>query len=198
MQIGSVHTVGDIEQLDQIASIHRIDEIIFCAKDTTAREIIKWMTTIQKQQIDYKIAQPDSLYLIGSNSIETAGDLYILDINAIAQTSKQRQKRILDALVGFSSIVLSPILCWFFQHKLQWLKNSFHLLIGKITLVGYSNTSKNDLPRIKKGILTPHEHIEVQDEQLITKLDLLYAREYHILTDIRIVLRSWKKLDRTI
>jgi O-antigen biosynthesis protein len=193
-----LHTVGVIEQLDQIASIHRIDEIIFCAKDTTARDIIEWMTTIQKQQIDYKIAQPDSLYLIGSNSIETAGDLYILDINAIAQTSKQRQKRILDAIVGFTSLAISPLACWFYQNKLQWLKNCLYLLIGKITLVGYSNSSKNDLPRIKKGILTPHEHFEVQDEQLVTKLDLLYAREYHILTDIRIVLRSWKKLDRTI
>lgn len=192
------HTVGVLEQLDQIASIHRIDEIIFCAKDTTARAIIKWMTTIQKQQIDYKIAQPDSLYLIGSNSIETAGDLYILDINAIAQISKQRQKRILDTIVGLISLLLSPFICWFYTQKLQWLKNCFQLIIGKITLVGYSNASKNDLPRIKKGILTPHEHIEAQDEQLVTKLDLLYAREYHILTDIRIVLRSWKKLDRTI
>jgi O-antigen biosynthesis protein len=192
--------VGTIEQLDQVAAIHSIDEIIFCAKDTSAQTIIEWMTTIRKTHIDYKIAQPDSLFLIGSNSIETAGDLYILNINAISHPSKQRQKRILDFFAGSLMLLLFPLIYWFYTNKLQFFKNALQLISGKKTLVSYASGNKStnkDLPSLKSGILTPHDHLELIDEQLIVKLDLLYAREYHLLSDLRIVLRSWKKLDHS-
>lgn len=193
------NTVGSIEQLDQIVTVHDIDELIFCAKDTSAQRIIEWMTRIQKKHIDYKIAQPDSVFLIGSNSIETAGDLYILDINAISHPNKLRQKRILDGTAGFLLLSLFPIICWFYTHKKKLFKNALNLLFGKKTLVSYTSSNQlnfKDLPRLKPGILTPHEQFHAADEQLILKLDLLYAREYHLLTDIRIITRSWKKLDR--
>lgn len=195
------HAVGTIAQLDQVTTVHKIDEIIFCARDTSAQEIIRWMTTIQLPHIDFKIAQPDSLFLIGSNSIETAGDLYILDINAISHPVKKRQKRLIDFLTGIVLLVCSPLLIWFFAHKGNFLANVFRLLIGKITAVGYSsNTAAKsaDLPSIKRGILTPNDRLTVSDEGLAVKLDLLYAREYDVLLDIRIILRSWRKLDRDV
>jgi lipopolysaccharide/colanic/teichoic acid biosynthesis glycosyltransferase len=134
--------------------------------------------------------------LIGSNSIETAGDLYILNLNAITQPNKVRQKRTLDILVGLMSLLLFPVLIWFFDNKFQWVKNSWQLLIGKKTLVGYGTKAAANLPRIKKGILRPNEQLLNSDETLAEKLDLLYAREYNLLTDLQILLRSWKKLDR--
>ena len=190
---------GTIAQLDQITTIHKIDEIIFCAKDTSANEIIHWMTAIQHSHVDFKIAQPDSLFLIGSNSIETAGDLYIMDINALSQPARQRQKRFLDLLVSTLFLLLSPLLIWFYAHKGAFLKNMLSVLIGRRTLVGYAsgNTAKaTELPSLKRGILTPSDRLNLNDENLSVKLDLLYAREYDLLVDLRIVMRSWKKLDR--
>ncbi len=191
--------VGTMTQLDQITTIHKIDEIIFCAKDTSANEIIHWMTAIQHAHVDFKIAQPDSLFLIGSNSIETAGDLYIMDINAISQPAKQRQKRFLDLLVSTVLLLLSPLLVWFYARKGAFLKNMLLVFVGRRTLVGYAsgNTAKaTELPSLKRGILTPSDRLNLNDENLAVKLDLLYAREYDLLLDLRIVMRSWKKLDR--
>lgn len=190
--------IGTIEQLEQIVTIHGIDEIIFCAKDVTAQAIIAWMTQIQLQTIDFKIAQPDSFFLIGSNSIERAGDLYILNINAISQPTKQRQKRLLDCIVGSFALISFPIICWLFGSKKGLFQNSVALLLGRKTLVSYrNNNNTRNLPQLKTGILSPYEHIQETDMQVITKLELLYAREYQLLSDVRILLRSWKKLDRT-
>lgn len=193
--------VGTIDQLDQVTTIHKIDELIFCAKDTTANEIIGWMTAIQRADVDFKIAQPDSLFLIGSNSIETAGDLYIMDINAISHPVKRRQKRLIDVLTGSCMLLFSPLLIWFYQHKQTFFSNAWHLLTGKITAIGYSSKvsgKSNELPSIKRGILSPQDRLKTPEPNLAVKLDLLYAREYNMLLDIRIILQSWKNLNRAV
>lgn len=191
--------VGELNQLDQIIRVHEIDEIIFCARDTTASEIIHWMIELPDNNLDFKIAQPDSTYLIGSNSIETAGDLYIVDINALSEPAKRRQKRFIDLLSGFILLLFSPVLVWFYAHKSNFLRNLMLLLAGRKTLVGYAekqtHTSKS-LPKLKTGILSPTDNFEHMEDQLKTKLDLLYARDYHVLNDLQILLKSWKKLDR--
>ncbi|WP_430403677.1 glycosyltransferase [Fluviicola sp.] len=191
--------LGSINQLEQIVRVHNIDEIIFCAKDLSAAEIIHWMTAIPDVSVDYKIAQPDSQYLIGSNSIETAGDLYILEINAISQPAKRRQKRLFDFIVGLLLLLTYPLICWFYQNKLQFLGTILKLISGRKTLVSYneqSNLSNKQLPKIKKGILTPTDHLSGLDENLKSKLDLLYAREYSVFRDIQILWKAWKKLDQ--
>lgn len=196
-----VSAIGTVSQLDQIVTIHRIDEVIFCAKDTTAKDIIHWMTRIQHPNIDFKIAQPDTSFLIGSNSIETAGDLYILNINAIDQQSKKRQKRALDILISCFIVFISPVLCWFYKDKKQFFGNLFSIMGGQISFVSYSastNVIHNDLPKLKRGVFTPSDRFSQVDDSLKVKLDLLYAREYGIMQDFHIILRSWKKLDRSL
>jgi len=187
-----------MDKLGQLVQIHEIDEVIFCAKDTTAKDIIHWIIAVDKPNVDFKIAQPDSSFLIGSNSIETAGDLYILDINALSEPIKQRHKRFLDALTGIILLITFPFVCWFFKHKKQLLINAFGILFSKITCVSYGKTVMNelDLPRLKKGILVPYNEELVTEDAMIIKMNLLYAREYHLLLDAQLILRNWKKLDR--
>lgn len=190
---------GNINQLDQIIRVHEIDEVIFCAKNTTAREIIHWMIELPDPDLDFKIAQPDSSYLIGSNSIETAGDLYILDINALNEPSKRRQKRFIDLLVGAILLFISPLLIWFFSNKAQFIKNIVLVLLGRKTLVSYSEhnaESGKSLPKLKSGVLSPTDSLQDLEESLQNKLNLLYARDYSILKDIQIIWKSWKNLDR--
>ena len=191
--------VGTLNQLDQILHIKGINEIIFCAKDTTAQTIINWMTVIDSTKIDFKIAQPDSLSLIGSNSIETAGDLYVLDINSITKTENIRSKRTFDIAMGFLLLVGSPVLIWYIKNKKLFLQNIFSVLIGKLSLVGYfklDSKVSNQLPRIKPGILNPIDSLSFPDVSLTEKLNLIYARDYSIGKDLSILLKAWKKLDR--
>ena len=198
-EMKEVGYIGSINQLDQVVHIHSIDEIIFCAKDTSAQTIIHWMSTIDSDTIDFKIAQPESLYLIGSNSIDTAGDLYILNINSITTKANIRNKRTFDFLAAFCLFILSPLLIWIYRNKKRFLKNILFVLFGKRSIVGYHSiqySTDNNLPKIKLGILSPADKVPVFEEVLVDKLNLIYARDYSITKDFSILKKAWKKLDR--
>lgn len=189
--------IGVISQLDQIAYIYQIDEIIFCAKDTSSQEIVHWMSILGARNIDFKIAQPDSMYLIGSNSIETSGDLYVLNINQISEKKNVRNKRTLDVVLSIILLIISPVLIWFYEHKARWFKNVLGCLFGKKTYVGYFDTTDQNrlLPSIKYGVLNASAREDASDPILTSKLNLIYARDYTFWKDIEIILKSWKKLD---
>jgi GT2 family glycosyltransferase len=195
--------IGTLSQLDQIVHIHKTDEIIFCAKDTSAESIINWMVAIDDKDVDFKIAQPDSLFLIGSNSIDTAGDLYVLDINAIAQPKNRRNKRTLDFLIGFFGISLFPVLFLLYKKPIKFFQNLIQLILGKKTLVGYKTESINDslkLPKIKSGILTPLDFkpysSTINKSERHHKMNLIYARDYSVIKDLQLLLQNLRELDR--
>jgi GT2 family glycosyltransferase len=190
--------IGTLNQLDQITFIHQINEIIFCAKDTSAQSIIFWMTKINAEKTDFKIAQPDSLSLIGSNSIETAGDLYVLNINSITKDENIRTKRTFDVLVSLFFLISSPIFLFAVKNRKKFIQNLLNVLIGKKSIVGYQeqNTTTIDLPRIKPGILHPADELTFNDDSITDKLNLIYARDYKVVKDFTIVSKAFKKLDR--
>lgn len=189
----------NINQLDQIVHIHKIDEVIFAAKDNTAAEIIQWMSFLPESNIDFKIAQPDTLFLIGSNSIETAGDLYVVNVNAIQRPENIRAKRTLDLLVSTGSLLLFPISFWLFKNPMIYFKNLFSVFTGKLSFVGYKSSqdlNSYQLPKLKTGILTPIDGTSFNELDLAHKLNLIYARDYNIQKDISILMKAWKLMDR--
>jgi len=195
--------IGTLSQLDQIVHIHKTDEIIFCAKDTSAESIINWMVAIDNKDVDFKIAQPDSLFLIGSNSIDTAGDMYMLDINAIAQSKNKRNKRTFDFFVGVFGMILFPFLFLLYKRPVQFFKNLLQLVTGKKTVVGYKTIQQADslkLPKIKSGILTPLDfktkHIPTNKPETFHKLNLIYARDYSVIKDLQLLVQNVRELDR--
>ena len=76
-------SLGSLQQLQEIITIYKLNEIIFSAKDTTAKEIMEYMSQINSK-IDIKIAPTESTFIIGSNSIHAQGDLYSLE-NTLTQ-----------------------------------------------------------------------------------------------------------------
>lgn len=192
---------GSIEQLNQVVHIHDIHEVIFCAKNVSAEAIINWMSKIRSSDLEFKIAQPDSVYLIGSNSVDTAGDLYVLEIDKIAKTRNKRNKRTFDVLFGVLLLLFSPFIIWFYRCKKQFYKNLFGVVFGQFSLVGYhleASSETTDLPRIKTGVLKPVDNGNnlKEDKELLYKLNLIYARDYSILKDFQILVNNWSKLDR--
>jgi GT2 family glycosyltransferase len=194
----SPHAIGNVHQLDQVVHIHRIDEVIFCAKDTRAQSIIYWMCHIGSSSINFKIAQPESQFLIGSNSIETAGDLYVVDLNAIQKPFNRRNKRTLDIALSLFGIVTMPIILLFFEQKKQLARNFGSVLFGKKSFVGYSYREQKTfgLPPIKSGILTPEDLLPRGDWKWMDKLNIIYARDYSVYRDLQIIIKGWHNLDR--
>jgi hypothetical protein len=194
------NTIGTIDQLDQIADMIDIDEFIFCAKNTEAQRIIHWMSRLDAEKFDFKIAQPDTTFLIGSNSIESSGDLYVLNVNSITKSENKRLKRLLDLVLACCFIILSPFLFWFYRNKIKFLKNILEVLISKKSFVGYQIETINSnssffLPNLKKGIIPIETWFSRNSKIPSDKLNLIYARDYSILIDIKILGKNLGKLD---
>ncbi len=192
--------IGLLEQLREIIQINRIDEVIYCADNISSNEIIKSMLELSQLNVDYKIAPPESISIIGSNSIHTAGDLYVMNINAISKSSNKRIKRLFDVSLAFVYLIFSPVIVWFFKQKTVFYANIFKVLSGKKTWVGYVPLSETfaSLPRLKPGILHPGDMFpEIKpDAEKMKQLNVLYAKDYSLLTDAEIIFKGWKNLDR--
>jgi len=195
-------THSNINEVDQVKTdqqeVPRLDEIIFSASDNGYKEIIQRMRDWKSNNHDFKIAPSAGNVLIGSNSIDTAGDLYILNLNALNSTENIRKKRLFDIGVSFLLIISTPISVFFFDKKSNYVKNLFQILTGKRTFIGYTDTEmKTDvrLPKIKVGLISPSEVIDSSNDSIREKLNLLYARDYSMRKDFSILLKSWRKLD---
>ncbi|OIQ34205.1 MAG: hypothetical protein BM555_04490 [Crocinitomix sp. MedPE-SWsnd] len=192
--------IGTLSQLDQAIDIHGIDEVIFCAKNVSAAEIIAKMQALGDGNVDFKIAQPETSFLIGSNSIDSQGDLYVMDINRISKPANRRNKRIIDFFLSFLMIILSPLIIWGYKSKGGFFKNMFGVLRGKISFVGYAkihHASNLKLPAIKKGILSslmlvPNNQL---DDDAISRLNLIYAKNHSFRMDLKIIFKNLGKLD---
>ncbi len=194
------NTIGTIDQLDQIADMIDIDEFIFCAKNTEAHKIIHWMSRLDAEKFDFKIAQPDTTFLIGSNSIESSGDLYVLNVNSITKSENKRLKRILDLALSILFIFLSPIIIWFYRHKIKFIQNILEVFISKKSFIGYKIESASHnpsfiLPNLKKGIIPVENWFSSKSKIPSDALNLIYARDYSILIDFRILVKNLSKLD---
>lgn len=192
--------IGHIDQLTEIININRINELIFCAENISSAEIIRAMLDLTQLDVEYKIAPPESISIIGSNSIHTAGDLYVVNVNAISKTSNRRKKRLFDVEIALLLLLLSPLIFWFFKQKIVFFANIWNALVSKKSIIGYSGIEGTfeNLPELKPGILQPADLFPeiTLDNEKIKRLNMLYAKDYLILTDAEILLKAWKKLDR--
>jgi GT2 family glycosyltransferase len=193
--------IGNILQVKDIITIYKINEVIFCSKNLSHQLIIDKMTEWHDAEIDYKIAPEDSLSIIGSNSINTRGDLYTIDIKAIDTAINRRNKRLFDLLTSLILIPVLPLILIFIMGRLRIISNIFMVLFGSRTWVGYSmmpKTSISKLPKIRPGILHPAGILQLQnaDQSLIQQINLLYARDYTVWKDVEIFWKSIRNIGK--
>ncbi|MGZ4056215.1 MAG: glycosyltransferase [Bacteroidia bacterium] len=188
--------VGNINQIEEVIEIYKINEVIFCSRDISSQGIIDYMHTLVSANVDFKIAPPESLSIIGSNSIDTAGDLYIIDVNSIGKPKNKRNKRLFDFLSSFIFIILSPGLILFQDNKTGFLKNCFSVLFASKSWVGYGNDKHEQLPKIKPSVLSPADAIKNININSDTRnrLHLAYSKDYKIENDLNIVWKAFRKL----
>ena len=193
--------IGNLSQLSDILTIYAIDEVIFCAKDIPAQVIIDKMSAHQSTQVDFKIAPPESLSIIGSNSISTTGDLYVIDINSIGKINNRRNKRLLDILAGLVLLVMSPLALFLMRNPLQFLLNIFLVIPGWRSWTGYCPTAaenRQKLPGIKRGILNPTDALRNKNisADTVYRLNMLYARDYKLINDLHLMTKAFRNLGR--
>lgn len=191
--------IGSVDQIAEIARINRLDEILFCAANISSQLIIKIMTRLSGLTVNYKIAPPESLSIIGSNSINTSGELYTIHFNSIGKESNLRSKRLFDILSSTLLIVTFPLWLLFVPNPFRAFLRMVQTLAGTKTMIGYCITPDTDtsaLPKLKRGVLTPA--VGLTDEQyrsgIPDKLNIAYAKDYKTATDLQLLYKGFRKI----
>jgi GT2 family glycosyltransferase len=193
--------IGTLSQIKEIIRVYRIDEVIFCSKSMPHQAIIDQMSALQDLRVDYKIAPEDSLSIIGSNSINTAGDFYTVNINAITNADNRRNKRLFDLAACLIIILILPVLVFMVNKPLGLLRNIILVFVSSRSWISYIRDEHYDmerLPHIRKGILNPmdafgEDHIS---EEIKQRLNFIYARDYSTNIDLNIIMKGFRHLGR--
>jgi GT2 family glycosyltransferase len=196
------HFLGDITQLQDIIAIWQIGEVVFCAKNMMAKEIIDIMGSLQNTALEYKIAPVESPYVIGSNSINTSGDIYMMEIHSVGKKENCRKKRFFDLFVACCLFVLFPLTAWFVREKGMFFRNILLCFSGRTTWIGYCQTQdqkeESTLPKLKKGVLSPLDGLNLKqyNDKIIQQINDLYARDYKLRNDFHILIKGFRHLGR--
>lgn len=182
--------------------VYNINEVIFCAKDISSQLIMDAMSSIPRPELEFKIAPAESWAVIGSNSIHTAGQLYMIDVHAINTTPNIRDKRILDLASAIIFLAMLPLFIWVQKRPLGYIANIFSVLFGLKSWVGYAHPTDEKisqrLPSIRPGVLSPLDgsNLTTADTEAIHNLNAIYARDYRVPADLRIIWRGFRNLGR--
>jgi len=186
--------LGYVDQLSEIIQIHQVQEIIFCSKNLSSQQIISQMLQLVSAEVDFKIAPPGSLSIIGSNSIDTAGDLYVIDFNSVSKPHNKRNKRVFDLLLSLLLLALLPIILLLQRKPFGFLSNLVRVLFGARTWVGYEAGADPRLPLIKKAVLPPYAHLNISDTEARNRVNLSYSKNYRVENDLAIILKNFRSL----
>ncbi len=175
----------------QVCKLYKVTEIIFAQQQLSFQKIID---TIQScgPLMDYKIHSMGTDSIIGSNSKNTAGDLYSTEIvYTISTVANKRNKRLVDILISIVMILFAPFFIWFAKNKRSYLINLFFVLMGSKTFVGYED---NQLPSLKPCLLDVFPTIEKFNIPNSNKehLNWIYAKNYDAWQDIQLIWEKWR------
>lgn len=187
------YQITSIDKLEPISKLYRVGEIIFSQHHLSFKEIISQIEKLG-ESYDYKIHSFGTDSIIGSNSKNTAGDLYTTElIYDITLPSSRRNKRVVDILFSLFFILFSPILFWFAKDKKNYFRNCILTLEGDKTFVGYNDSQ---FPKLKEHIFptyTSPKGFDIPADN-IEHLDYLYAKKYSAWHDVKIIWENWRKL----
>ncbi|MGH2648909.1 MAG: glycosyltransferase family 2 protein, partial [Ginsengibacter sp.] len=189
-------TVGLFENLSSLLHMYPVKEIIFCEGSITFKEIINSMPLVPKH-IRIKIHGECTSSLAGSDSRNETGS-YNSKYSGfrLSDTVNCRNKSLADVTISIVFLFSFPLHFIIKKRPLAFFKNVFDVLLLKKTWIGYA-IPENELPHLKPGILTttglPVVLNTLSEEGLYTS-DSLYAKGFHVLTDIKIIWLNYKFL----
>ncbi len=186
-----------LQQLPELVRVERIDEIIFSAVDNRSEKIIGTMNRLAGVPVEFKVALPEGSPIVGSSSIEKPGELYFIELNALSQRANRRKKRALDLVVSGLLLITFPLLVWWVKRKDAFFRNILRVMAGRATWVGYcpADGSLHNLPSLPPGILCPASSLSGRPApEVLRNLNMTYARNYHLLHDLRILLHAFPSL----
>jgi len=195
---GEENIVGNISNLNNLIKTVGINEIIFCEGTLSFTEIIEQIIKLHKLNISFRFHSKKSHCIVGSDSKTSTGETLTADGHfSLSNPYQQRMKRMLDVWVSIIILATFPLQFLFVDNAGNAIRNAWLNILGKRTWVGYSSF-QNTLPLIPSGVLTPSGYpnngkFDVSIA-VLKKTDVLYAREYDWMQDLKIIFSNYKEL----
>lgn len=173
--------LNSIDHLAPLTKILKTDEVIFSTENLSMKEIMHQMTSLSSD-ISFKIAGDDSLSILGSQSKNTTGQLYHLDIQyQLADDYQRHTKRLFDIVLGLVCLLFFPVLLFFNKLRIiPYFGNTLKVLFGWKTWIGYGGDQNEyqTLPELQKAVVP----LVSPDDQKQTNLH--YAKYYNLWKDV--------------
>jgi GT2 family glycosyltransferase len=189
--------IGHITQIESLIKNYRIKEIIFCIGHLSYHEVLQHIQTLPKG-IYFKFKGKNAQSIISSDSKTTTGEALTSEgFYQIAQPYQRRMKRLLD--VGFSLFVFItfPIHLLLLKKGNVVLKRACSVLLAKQTWIGYISYNQM-FPALKPAYLNhtylPNAARQKMKPENLQKLDMIYARDYDWMQDLKTIVQQYKNL----
>jgi GT2 family glycosyltransferase len=189
-------TIGAFNNLSELLKLYPVKEIIFCESKLSFKKIIEVIPELPAH-IRIKLFVAETHTLIGSGSKDEPGNYISKDSEfRLALPVNRRNKNLADVIIALFFLITFPVHLFIKSRPLLFFKNVFHVLFLRKTWIGYALPEK-DLPVLKPCLLTttglPASLNTLPDKSLYTT-DLFYAKNFHILNDIKMVWLNYKLL----
>jgi GT2 family glycosyltransferase len=191
------NAIGDFANLQNLVTHLNIREVIFCEGTLSFQQIISALEILPKH-INYRFMAKNSQCIIGSDSKATTGEIVTADgFFQLAQPYQKRMKRIVDLVTAILLLISFPYQLVRLKTGLSILHNAVTVLLGKKTWVGYIVPEKK-LPFVQTPIIThfglPYQQQHPLNNDSLSKLDDVYAKNYEWHLDVKIIIQNYKSL----
>ncbi len=191
--------LGNLSQLTEVVRINKINELVFSASSLQAGEIIRQMVRAADLQVNFKIASRDGLAVIGSNSVETNGELYVISLNSVMSPKNRRIKRLFDLVMAGFFLIFSPLILISVKNGSRIFKILGEVFSGRKSWIGYYGNADRrgqQYPELKKGILPPTDILIIRklSPATVEKVNLTYSQNYSLLNDLSLLVKNFKHI----
>ncbi|MEO9021956.1 MAG: glycosyltransferase [Ginsengibacter sp.] len=172
------------------------NEIIFCEGELSYKRIIEILPELSKG-FNVRFYSRGGSSIIGSNSKNISGEyISVKQHFDLSNPHHRRFKGLLDVVASLFFLVTFPVHIFTKKNSLLFFKHCFQVLFQKRTWVGYALEEPN-LPQVKQGIITVTGfpvYLNKSPVRILSALDHLYAKKYHVSHDFKIIWSQYKYL----
>lgn len=188
--------IGDWNTLGTLLKTGTVEKVVYCQGELTFKNIIKSVQTLPKG-VEAAFHAAGSNSIIGSNDKDEAGRYNSMQKQySLANPLILRIKRLLDFCVATIFLLTFPVHLGLKKRSFAFFGNCFAVLFNKKSFVGYAAPA-TDLPPLKSGILTTtglSAEANTLPSHLLARSDKIYARDYTVFVDLRLIYRGYQWL----
>lgn len=184
--------IGSVSRINELIDVMKIDEVIFCLKNIEISEVVNYLALIG-DKVKVKIFPDETHSIIGSSDRNSKGEFYSIDIDfRLAKSNIRMIKYFADIFIALTMFIFFPVL--YLITKGITFTDILSVLKGKKTWISYLliDSQIGKLPIIKPGVFLPViiGNSNELSENEIHKINVEYARNYSIWSDMEILFRN--------